>query len=209
MFLVRHGQTTWNKEQVFRGTIDVPLNEQGFAEAEAVRKALDKEPISFIYSSSLSRAVQTARPLAEAKGIEVAMHSGFNDMDFGQWQGRKLEQVQAEEPELFRVWVEQPHECEIPGGETLVQVQRRAIDAWWEVARKHPDRTGLVASHRVVCKLLVLGLMGLGPEKFWDIYQGTAAINLFIMDDNHAVTYLVNDTCHLADLAEGRVTADF
>jgi len=187
----------------------VPLNDQGFAEAEAVGKALEKEPVSFIYSSPLSRAVQTAKPLAEIKGIEIASHQGSNDMNYGGWQGRKLADIQKEEADLYRAWVERPAECKIPGGETLGDVQRRAVDAWWEITRKHPDTTGMVVSHRVICKLLILGLMGLGPEKFWDLQQDTATINLFVMDSDRAIAYRINDTCHLDTLAQGRVTADF
>jgi len=209
IFLARHGQTAWNKEKVFRGSVDVPLNEQGMAEAEAVGKALQGEPVSFVYASPLSRAVQTAQPLAEKKGLRVVVHPGIKDMNFGAWERRKLADIEREQPRLFREWMERPHKCRIPGAETLGQVQKRALDAWREIAEKHPGETGLLVSHRVVCKLLVLGLMGLGPEKFWDIQQDTAAISLFAVEDGRAVVCRINDTCHLAGLGEGRVTADF
>ncbi len=209
MYLARHGQTAWNKEKVFRGSVDVPLNEQGLAEAGAVGKALEGEPVTFIYSSPLSRAAQTAQPLADAKKLEVVHHPGIKDMNFGSWEKRKLEDIEKEQPRLFREWVEKPHNCKIPGGEMLGEVQKRALDGWREIAEKHPGETGLLVSHRVVCKLLILGLMGLGPEKFWDIRQDTAAINLFEMENGRAVMCRINDTSHLAGLAEERVTADF
>jgi len=209
LFIVRHGQTAWNTEKVFRGTIDVPLNDQGFAEAAAVAKALAAEPVTFIYSSPLSRAVQTAKPLADIKGIKINEHAGLTDLNFGVWQGHKLDEVKAEYAELFQTWVERPHDCKIPGAETLAQAQIRALDACREIASVHPGQTVMAVSHRVVCKLLVLGLLGLGPDKFWNVQQDTAAINLFVMTSDTAIAFRINDTCHLAELANGRVTADF
>jgi len=194
---------------VFRGTIDVPLNDQGFAEARRVGESLESEPVSFIYTSPLARAVQTAQPLADSTKTEIRNCDGFTDMNFGDWQGRKLEEIQAEEPETFGAWMESPQDCIIPNGETLAQVQRRALDSWWEITGKHPGETGMVVTHRVVCKLLILGLMGLGPEKFWNLRQDTANINLFAMESGTTVLHRINDTCHLATLSEGRVTADF
>lgn len=209
IFLVRHGQTAWNKEEVFRGSIDVPLNQHGLSEALAVGTALKSQNISFIYSSPLSRAVATATPLAEIKNLKVIAHNGFVDMNFGKWEGRKLEDIEKEEPELFSTWKEKPENCKIPGGETLGEVQRRALDAFWEIARNHAGQTGMIVSHRVICKLIILGLLNLGPEMFWNLHQDTAAINYFIMDGNRSIVYRINDTCHLAALKEGAVTADF
>lgn len=209
IYIVRHGQTAWNKEKVFRGRVDVPLNEQGLREAEAVGEALKNAGIGFVYASPLSRAVQTATPVAKRASLEVIRSDGIIDMNFGPWEGKRLAEVEKEDPERFRAWVERPEKLVIPGGETLDDVKDRAIKAIHEIAERHPDDTGMVVSHRVVCKLLVLGLMGLGPDKFWNIQQDTACMNLFLIRDGRATMFLVNDTCHLAGLKSGTVTADF
>lgn len=209
LFIVRHGQTAWNKEKVFRGRVDIPLNEQGFKEAEAVAEALKHEKIAFIYSSPLSRAVQTAQPTAKMNGVEIVKLDGITDMNFGVWEGRRLEDVEKEDTERYRLWVEKPHELVIPKGETLTQVQTRALNAVKEIVGKHPSDSVMLVSHRVVCKLLVLGLMGLGPDKFWNIQQDTACINLFTIKDGQTIMFKTNDTCHLASLKSGMVTADF
>jgi broad specificity phosphatase PhoE len=209
LFIVRHGQTAWNKEKVFRGRVDIPLNEQGFKEAEAVAEALKHEKIAFIYSSPLSRAVQTAQPTAKMNGVEIVKLDGITDMNFGVWEGRRLEDVEKEDTDRYRLWVEKPHELAIPNGETLTQVQTRALNAVKEIVGKHPTDSVMLVSHRVVCKLLVLGLMGLGPDKFWNIQQDTACINLFTIKDGRTIMFKTNDTCHLASLKSGMVTADF
>lgn len=209
LFIVRHGQTAWNKEKVFRGRVDVPLNEQGIKEAEAVAEALKNEDISVIYSSPLSRAVQTAEPTAKLKGLEIIKLDGITDMNFGVWEGRRLEDVEKEDMDKYRMWVERPAELLIPNGETLKEVQNRALNAVKEIIDKHPSQTVMLVSHRVVCKLLVLGLMGLGPDKFWNIQQDTACINLFAVKDGRTIMFKTNDTCHLIPLKSGMVTADF
>lgn len=209
IYIVRHGQTAWNKEKVFRGRVDVPLNDHGFKEADAVGEALKNANIMFVYSSPLSRAVQTATPTAKQAGLSVVNSEGIIDMNFGQWEGKRLDAVEKEDPERFRVWVERPDKLAIPGGETLRDVQNRAMAAIRDIVERHPDDTGMIVSHRVICKLLVLGLMGLGPDKFWNLHQDTACINLFLIKDGRTVAFLVNDTCHLAGLSAGMVTADF
>lgn len=209
LFIVRHGQTAWNKEKVFRGRVDIPLNEQGFKEAEAVAEAIKHEKIAFIYSSPLSRAVQTAEPTAKMNGIETVKLEGITDMNFGVWEGRRLEDVEKEDSERYRLWVEKPHELEIPNGETLFQVQTRALKTIKEITKEHPNDSVMLVSHRVVCKLLVLGLMGLGPDKFWNVQQDTACINLFTIKEGRTIMFKTNDTCHLASLKSRMVTADF
>lgn len=209
LFIVRHGQTAWNKEKVFRGRVDIPLNEQGVKEAEAVGKALKNENITLVYSSPLSRAVQTAEPTAKMRGLAIIRLEGITDMNFGVWEGRRLEDVEKEDSERYRMWVEQPHELAIPKGETLAEVQNRALNTVKEIVNKHPSESIMLVSHRVVCKLLVLGLMELGPDKFWNIQQDTACINLFAVKDGRTIMFKTNDTCHLASLKSGMVTADF
>ncbi len=90
ILLVRHGQTSWNlgAGQVrYRGQTDIPLDEVGHAQAHALADRLADEPIAGIYTSPLSRAVQTAQPTAEQHGLPVVPHPGLLDMHLGEWQG--------------------------------------------------------------------------------------------------------------------------
>ena len=83
VILIRHGETDWNTQQIFRGRIDIPLNESGLAQARAVRESLKDTKIDRIYSSPLSRAFETARILGENRNLKIETEEAFVDIDFG------------------------------------------------------------------------------------------------------------------------------
>jgi len=208
IYLVRHGQTDWNKEKVFRGLADRPLSDAGRAEALAVSEALKDEPIDLIYASPLRRARQTVEPLARWKRKRIQTLPGVIDIDYGDWSGMADAAVEKAYPELYKAWKQRPAAVAFPRGESLAGVARRALAALKAVAQAHPGKTILVASHRVPCKVMALKLMGLPLSRFWDLRQDVACINLFEYQPPRAIVHLINDTCHLRTLP-GRITADF
>jgi broad specificity phosphatase PhoE len=207
-FLLRHGQTVWNKETRFRGRKDVPLSDQGRLEAEALAEALAAEKIDACYASPLSRSMETLRPLAARLGREVVPLPEVVDLDFGEWEGWSLAEAEERRPELFAFWKQSPHLVTFPGGENLAQAQARSMRAISRLARAHPDQTVAVCSHRVICKLIVLGLLGLTPERFWAIRQDTACVNRFEYDPPTAILITLNETHHLNRLG-GTLRQDF
>jgi len=208
IYLVRHGETEWNKEKVFRGRIDIALSERGRKEALALSQFLAKERIQFIYCSPLKRARETSEPLVEKTGIKAEILEGLIDMNFGEWEGKSVSDVEKDYPELFKLWVSQPEKAVFPEGETLAQVRDRAMSALEEVVKNHPQGTGVVISHRVICKLLVLSALGAGISSFWRVQQDLACVNLLEWSQNHWVVHLVNETCHLKSIS-GHLRIDF
>ena len=206
--LVRHGQTAWNREERFRGRKDIPLSEEGRREAEATAEALADEGIDQIYASPLSRAMETLAPLARRLNREVVPFPELTDMNFGAWEGLTLPEAKSSSPDLFAAWKERPETVTFPGGESLAEVQARAMRAISRLAVEFPGRTVAVCSHRVVCKLILLGLLGLKPDKFWAILQDTACLNRFEYDPPQSVLMSLNDTHHLRHLG-GRLKKDF
>jgi broad specificity phosphatase PhoE len=206
--LVRHGRTEWNKGEIFRGTVDIPLDEQGRKEAACARDWLREETFKAAYSSPLSRAVETAQIILEPHGLPVQKHEGLIDLNYGAWQSKPNREVQKVYAELYQQWREAPHTVVFPEGEGLGAVRERSVAAVREVASKHPDETVLLAAHRVVNKVLIAALLGLDDSHFWEIGQDTAALNEFVYQDGKWICRLVNDTCHLRGL-QGRLTADF
>ena len=87
LVLVRHGETAWNRGEVFRGRADVPLNETGFAQARALAQSLEREPVEAVYSSPLLRALDTAESIAAVHKLPVVKHEGLTDFDCGEWVG--------------------------------------------------------------------------------------------------------------------------
>jgi broad specificity phosphatase PhoE len=208
IILVRHGRTEWNKGEIFRGTVDIPLDEQGRKEAACARDWLKEATFHAAYSSPLGRAVETAEIILEAHGLTVRKHEGLIDLNYGEWQGKANEEVKQIYPELYQQWREAPHTVVFPEGEGLGTVRARSLSAAEEMVAKHPDETVLLAAHRVVNKVLIAALLGLDDSHFWEIGQDTAALNEFVYQDGKWICRLVNDTCHLRGLTD-RVTTDF
>jgi probable phosphoglycerate mutase len=209
IYLVRHGQTAWNKEEIFRGRTEVPLNGIGMREAELAGGYLKDKEIHVIYSSPLSRAWQTAQKIARSHSLEVQPLDGIIDMSFGRWEGHSLQEIQKNDGELYRQWREEPHLVRIPGGESLDEVRIRTMAALDEVIQKHPGKTLVLITHRVVNKVLICGILGLDNSHFWQIAQDTTAINLIQHRDGKYVLSLMNETCHLKALKEERLKVDF
>jgi len=208
ILLVRHGRTEWNKGKIFRGTADIPLDEQGRKEAACARNWLEAETFHAAYSSPLGRAVETAEIILGPHGIPVVKNDGLTDLNYGDWQGKTDDEVARLYPELYRQWKEAPHTVVFPNGEGLGDVRERCLKTAYEVVARHPEQTVLLAAHRVVNKVLIAALLGLDDSHFWEIGQDTAALNEFVHRDGKWICRLVNDTCHLRGLSD-RVTADF
>lgn len=203
IYLVRHGQTAWNKSEVFRGRADVPLNERGMREAELAAEYFRGIKVDAVYASPISRAMQTAEKIAGVCGVRVLSLPGITDMSFGDWEGRAIREVESGFPDLFRVWREEPHLLRIPGGESLEEVRTRAVAALEEVIGKHEDGTVVMVSHRVITKVLICAVLGLGNSHFWQIDQDAAAVNLIRCREGKYALSLMNDTCHLKSLDMG------
>ena len=209
IYLVRHGQTAWNKEEIFRGRTDVPLDETGLKQAELAGQYFKGIEIHAIYSSPLSRAWQTAQKIAQIQTVKVEPLEGILDMSFGDWEGHAHQEIRKMDNETYRQWVESPHLVKLPGGESLDDVRGRAMAALEEVLRKHSEKTIVLVSHRVVCKVMICTILGLDNSHFWQIAQDTTAINLIQYKKGKYILSLMNETCHLKALKEERVTVDF
>lgn len=208
-FLVRHGRTIWNKEQIFRGTKDVPLDEVGKREAQMVGEWLKGEEISAVYSSPLSRAKETAEAIARFHNVEVQVLGGLNDLHFGEWEGMHLKEVKERYPDLYQRWQQEPHRVVFPGGEGLAEVRSRAMEAIEDVIARHSEGAVALVSHRVVLKVLICALLGLENSRFWHIGQDTAAINCFDYRGGRWIVSLLNDVCHMKGLGEEKGKVDF
>jgi len=199
IILARHGETKWNVEEVFRGKIDVELNEIGLKQAELLGEYLSDTKIEAIYSSPLKRALSTAAAIARHQQLDVAVEHGLIDLDFGQWQGLPSAEVKQKYTELYAQWISHPDQLEIPGGESLNEIRQRAVSVVNDVITRHEGTVVLVA-HRVVNKVLICALLGLGNAHFWNIRQDTCGITTFSHDQGRFVLIEHNNTSYLRPL---------
>jgi broad specificity phosphatase PhoE len=207
LILVRHGETEWNIGEIFRGRIDIDLNDTGRKQAELLGKYLSKVKIEAIYSGPLKRALNTAQAIARYHNLEVQIAAGLNDLDFGQWQGLSRQEVSEKYQGLYAEWANHPERVTLPGGETLGQVRARAVKVVNEVIARHKGAVVLV-SHRVVNKVLICALLGLDDSHFWNIRLDTCGVTTFTCENGQFVLNRHNDTSFLKPLKKARL-ADF
>jgi broad specificity phosphatase PhoE len=209
ILLIRHGETDWNREKIFRGTHDVPLNDNGREQARLVEMALRSEKIDVAYTSPLSRAAETARIVLEPQHIEATMHEGLLDLSYGDWTGLKEPDVARQWPEELAEWKAHPHTARIPGGDMLKDVFDRVFNTMEAIARQHVDETVVLFAHRVVNKLLIVGALGLSLDRFPVIIQGNCGINRLKWTESGYLIESINDTSHIRNAGVDLLEVDF
>jgi len=196
IILARHGETEWNVAEVFRGRIDVELNETGLKQAELLAEYLSDVKINAIYSSPLKRALKTAEMIASYHKLDVEIVPGLIDFDYGKWQGLPHQEVKIKYKELYAEWINSPDKVKIPAGESLDDIRKRATGVVSNIIAKYRGTVVLV-SHRVVNKVLICALLGLDNSHFWNIKQDTGGITTFIYENERFILTEHNNTSYL------------
>ncbi|MGD0753245.1 MAG: histidine phosphatase family protein [Anaerolineales bacterium] len=199
ILLIRHGQTEWNRLERFRGRADIPLNDTGTRQAEATGRRVVElwRPVA-LYSSPLSRAASTAKAIGRYTGLPVEIYPGLIDIDYGDWQGLTPDEARTRWPEIVDLWFKKPQLAHIPGGETLENLRIRAMSGVTELATRHTGQTIVLVGHTALNRIILLGVLGLGNERFWRIQQEPCAINRFEFEGGDFTLVSLNDTCHLS-----------
>lgn len=204
IILVRHGQTEWNRIERFRGHADIPLNATGVRQAEATGKRVAAEwRPSAIYTSPLSRAVDTGQAIADhlARSYQartpVQPISDLSDIDYGDWQGLTPEEARLRWPVETNAWYSSPQTVHIPGGESLEDLRLRAMRVIGQIIERHPEETIAIVGHTVINRVILLSMLGLENERFWRLRQDTCAINVIEAENGDFTILTMNDTCHL------------
>ncbi|MBA7483429.1 Phosphoserine phosphatase 1 [subsurface metagenome] len=199
IILARHGETEWNIAEVFRGRIDVELNQTGVEQAELLAEYLGGLKIDAVYSSPLKRALTAAEVIAGYHQLDVEIAPGLTDFDYGKWQGLAHQEVKDEYKELYAQWINNPHQVRMPAGESLGDVRERAIGVVNNVIAQYAGTVVLV-SHRVVNKVLICALLGLDNSHFWNIRLDIGGITTFIYENKRFILTKHNDTSYLKPL---------
>ena len=168
IFLVRHGETDWNREGRAQGRRDMPLNQVGLAQARALAERFRDVPLAAVYSSPAARARMTASFIAEPHALQVAARDGLLEMDLGELDGVRLGEMRDRFPDFFAQWTSDAGTARFPDGETLEETQARAWAAVMQVVGDHPPEQPVVlvshafATYAVLCRALGMPLAHYG-----------------------------------------------
>lgn len=163
LYLVRHGETEWTAAHRHNGRTDLPLSERGRAQARRLQSALAEVAVDHVFCSPLKRAIETAR--IALPGREVIIRAELTEWDYGEFEGRTVEEIRQREPE----WTPWSHG--FPGGETLGEVEARArrfldeLDGFRgpAIIFSHGHLLRILAVVRLELPLLVAGRLALDP----------------------------------------------
>ena len=201
LFLVRHGETEHNRQNLALGQEDVPLNETGLRQAEALGRALSGERLSVVYASPLVRASRTAEAIAKPYGLEVVIEDGLIEMDVGEMDGLPFPDVREKFPGFIERWLGPEGSNErMPGGERLIDVCDRADVALSAIVKRHEGERVCLVAHNFVILSLLTQLIGLELAGFRRLTQSVAAITRVEWRRGTPVLVSLNDTCHLAGI---------
>ncbi len=179
--IFRHGQTEWNLEGRMQGAMDSCLTELGKTQAiEARSKIVDVE-FNAAYSSSSSRATDTAQLLLDERGVSLTPLDAFKEINLGVWEGELHEDIIAQYAEQNDVFWQEPSKFSLEGAETFEQLRIRATEALTDLAHKHQGETILLVSHAALIKTLLTSLEGRAMDELWG---GPYAKNL-----SHSIVY--------------------
>jgi len=182
LLLIRHGENDYLKKNILPGRIPgVYLNDEGRKQAGALAAALKDLPIAAIYSSPLERAVETASPLAQAKGLEIQVEPGLSDTDVGEWAGRSWKAL--ERSKAWKVIQQTPSQFHFPRGESFAENQERAVAALEQIAAAHrKDKMVAVVFHADPIKLAVAHYIGLPLDNFQRLTSRTGSVTILKID---------------------------
>ncbi|MDI3535198.1 MAG: alpha-ribazole phosphatase [Thermosediminibacterales bacterium] len=169
IILVRHGESTANKEHRYAGCSDFPLTDTGKMQARRIAERLSGEDVTAIYSSNLSRAMETARFIAARFGLSIKEEPSLREIDFGEWEGLTYDEIGISWAELRDAWVADPVNISPPGGETLTRLQKRSVEAFLKIVRQHNQGSVVIVSHAGPIRSILCKLQGRDISSFWDI----------------------------------------
>lgn len=195
---IRHGETAWNVDARIQGQLDIQLNDKGRWQARQVGSALAGEDLAAIYSSDLARAHETARSVAEAKGLGVLTHPGLRERRFGRFEGRTFDEIHATWPDHAQAWRQRHPDWAPPdGGESLLELRARVLRTVADLAARHHGHQIAVVAHGGVLDALYRIATGqeVNSPRTWQLPNG--AINRLLWTPEGFTLVGWSDTQHL------------
>ena len=174
---IRHGETAWNVDTRIQGHLDIPLNARGRWQAAQLAQALAGETVTAIYASDLARAWETAGHVGRQQQVDVTPEIGLRERGFGEFEGKTFLEIEASLPEQAQRWRLRDPLFAPPGGESLVALRERVLEAASRLAARHPGELIALVGHGGVMDVLYRAAtrQAIDAPRTWAL--GNAAIN--------------------------------
>lgn len=176
--LVRHTEVDESARGRCYGRLDVGLSADGRRHADVLAAVLADELFTAVYSSPLTRALDTARLLASVHDLVPRELDALAELDFGEVEGMTYEEIEARRPELFRAWMDEPATVRFPGGESLADLRTRVLPALAMIRARHEGDAVVVVAHGGVIRIVLAEALGLADDAFFRLDQSEGGVSV-------------------------------
>lgn len=203
LLIVRHGQSEANKNCIFAGHTDAPLSELGCAQAARTAEYIaDTYTVDKVYASDLKRAYFTGKAIADRLGLEIGTHHKLREIYAGDWEGRSFDELAREYPEEYGLWCRDIGLARCTGGESLSEVQQRALFIVRNLVFDNEGKTIVIATHATFVRSLQCYAMGVPLSEMKNVpYVSNASVTVIDVDKRGIFTLVeAGHDMHLNDL---------
>jgi len=155
IFLVRHGETEWNKQNRLQGNLDSPLSRKGIRQAHEAKKSLERYVIDKAYVSPLKRARDTMEIILEDRELEAVTIDNLREINLGPWEGKTRAETMQSHPDEYLAFWENPDSFYLPGADTFHALQQRVVKALESIFLKEKNKNVIVVSHWIAIKVAI------------------------------------------------------
>lgn len=194
IYLVRHAKTDWNDKGLWQGNVDIPLNEEGFEQAEKLAERFANMSIQSVYTSPLARSYQTAEIIARKFSLSPIEEPLLRECEISLWNGLTMKETLEKFPDSYHEWSQNP-KAQIQGVESLEKVQERMVQAFRNIAQ-HSSENVVVVSHAIAIRMLICWILQLPIPFHKNFRLENASITAVEFTSQPRILYL-NDMCHL------------
>ena len=198
-YLVRHGETSWNRSGRIQGHIDVLLSDHGKRQAKMLAKRLSERNFAAVYASDLSRTMETVRGIVANDAVAIKTDSDLREFSYGEWEGLTLQEAEARDPKLYAERMRlRNHAFAAPAGENTTQILKRVQRFCSSAVRRHNAADDvLIVAHGGSVRALLVCLLGLEDECFWRLRVDCGSLSIIGDHPGGRVLEVWNDTSHL------------
>lgn len=195
IIIVRHAEAEGNIKKIFQGWLDCAITDKGHIQAKLVAKALEKEKIDLLFSSSSLRTVQTANYIARVKNLFINEDKNLREINGGDWEGKMWSELPSLWPEAVYTWNNCLHKHQMPNGESVTEFQNRIVTAFNKISKRHQDKNICIVTHGLAIKVLLCHIYEYEVERMEQI----------IWFDNTAITVIESNKGKYKVLNEGDI----
>ena len=197
LFIVRHGETVWNRDGRIQGHTDVGLSERGIEQATKLAQRLENVPFDAAYSSDLARACATADLILQGRDVPVNPIPQLREYHKGAFEGLTEGELRARFPAEYPGYVAKDLDYAPEGGESTRQVSSRMASIMCDIKERHLEDRVLVVGHGGSLRAAMMTLLGMSMDANWRFVFGNCTLTIVDTYHDNAVLRLFNDGSHL------------